>query len=111
MVLRIRDTLNQQSILSAARGQSGHRPRTGIARFILSPERCRELPQDAEPQREQDGSWSLTVGALCFRFSGSVRGIPRLESWRVGEGYRKTVDTVRIAVPFTGSLETYIYET
>jgi hypothetical protein len=111
VVIRIHDTLDHPSILGAARSPSRHRPRTGIAYFILSPEHSRELVQAATPQRARYGTWSLTVGRICFRFSKGVRAMPRLEAWRVAQGYRKTVDTVRIAVPFTGSLETHIYET
>lgn len=35
---------------------------------------------------------------------------PRIEPWQIAVGYRKQVDTVRIAVPFRGALETHIYE-
>ena len=88
------------------RRRGGRRP-AGRATFILNPESAGGLVGPTAGQN----SWILDVGSVRFEFRGGLVGRPRIEEWRVASGYRKGVETVRIAVPFSGALETHIYET
>jgi hypothetical protein len=106
----IADELHPAGGLGGLRGRPS-RLLTATAYFIVAPEMVDRV---TAPEREGDG-FVVPVGPLRFRFTriGELRGPgspPRLEPCQVAAGYRKRVVTVRIAVPFTGALETHIYE-
>ncbi|MFW5811410.1 MAG: heparinase II/III domain-containing protein [Alkalispirochaetaceae bacterium] len=112
----------------------------GLAYFILAPQLAREIGSlervPAAPSTEGSSTvvpslatfgageptpkgWQLSAGPVTFTFisrpgapTSGVVGLPRpqLERWLVAAGYRKQVETVRIAVPFFTLLETRIDE-